>query len=227
MATAKIYDLTGQSVGEQDLADNVFGMPINEAVLHQVVTSQMVNRRQGNASTKTRAQVSGGNSKPYRQKGTGRARQGSTRAPQFRGGGNVFGPHPHEYHHKINRKMKRIAIRSALSDKALNERVLMVQETTMDMPKTKTMITFFESLALTDDYHKVPSVLVLLGERDENFIASIGNIHHVKYTHVSAINVVELMKHDYLMLSPDALAFIEATFDDGAPRTTDAAEGEE
>ncbi len=217
MPTAKVFDLQGQAVGEQDLSESIFGMPVHEAVLYQVVTAQLVNRRQGNAATKTRAEISGGNHKPYRQKGTGHARQGSTRAPQYRGGGNVFGPKPHPYGHKVPRKMRRIAIRSALSDKANNERVYILQDFTMDEPKTKTMLGFFSAVELTDEVHAHPSTLILLGERDENIIRSARNIPYVKVGHVSAINVVELLKHDYLMLSPEALTFIESTFDDGPP----------
>lgn len=224
MPTAKIVDLQGEQVGEQDLAEAVFGMPVHTAVLHQVVTAQLVNRRQGNASTKTRAQVSGGNSKPYRQKGTGRARQGSTRAPHFRGGGNVFGPHPHIYHNAVPRKMRRIALRSALSDKAFNERILILQDFHMDEPKTRVMLDFFAKLELTDEVHAEPSVLVLMAAREENVVRSMRNIPHVKVTHVSAINVVELLKHDYLMLTPEAVDFIEATFDDGMPIPDETAE---
>jgi large subunit ribosomal protein L4 len=223
MPTAKIIDMQGQQIGEQELAEAVFGMPIHTGVLHQVVTSQLVNRRQGNASTKTRAQVSGGNSKPYRQKGTGRARQGSTRAPHYRGGGNVFGPHPHIYHDNVPRKMRRIAMRSALSDKAFNERIMVV-DLAMEEPKTKAMIEFLAALELTDEVHAHPSVLVLLAERNENVLRSIHNIPYIKVTHVSAVNVVELLKYDYLMLSPDAVAFLEATFDDGIPVPDDSEE---
>ncbi len=217
MPTAKIVDLSGQVVGEQELAPGVFGMPMHEAVLHQVVTAQLINRRQGNASTKTRAQVSGGNRKPYRQKGTGHARQGSTRAPQYRGGGSVFGPRPHTYHAHVQRQMRRIALRSALSDKADNERILIVRDLTLDAPRTKTMLAFFEALHLTDEVHTHPSALLLLGVRDENVVRSTRNIPYTKVGHVAAINVVELLKHDYLLLSPEALSFIEDTFDDGLP----------
>src|SRR5579875_2864856 len=217
MPTAKIIDLQGQQVGEQELAEAVFGMPVHTAVLYQVVTSQLVNRRQGNASTKTRAQVSGGNRKPYRQKGTGRARQGSTRSPQFRLGGTVFGPKPHPYVNKVPRKMARIAIRSALSDKAFNERILILNDTTMDAPRTKDLVAFFKALDLHDEVHKHPSVLVMLRERDENFVRSLRNIPYIKYNHVTAVNVIEIMKHDFLILSPDAVSFLEETFDDGIP----------
>lgn len=216
MPSAKIYDLQGQVVGEQPLAGSVFGMPVNEAVLYQVVRAQLENRRQGNASTLTRAQVSGGNRKPYRQKGTGNARQGSTRAPHFRHGGSVFGPRPHAYGQKVNKQMKRIALRSALSDKANRERVFLLQDIhTIERPKTRPMIEMFATMDLHDEVHAYPSVLVLLDRRDENVIYSMRNVPHVKVGHVSAINVIELMKHDYLILSAEALEFIEATFDDG------------
>jgi large subunit ribosomal protein L4 len=225
MATAKIVDMQGQVVGEQELAPGVFEMPVHQAVLHQVVTAQLWNRRQGNASTLTRAMVSGGNHKPYKQKGTGRARQGSTRAPHYRGGGVVFGPHPHPYHKKVQRQMRRIALRSALSDKAAHERILIVRDLALEAPRTRTMIEFFDTLELTDEVHTPPLVLMLLAERDENVVLSVRNIPYAKVCHVSAINVVELLKHDYLLLTPDALAFIEETFDDGTPAV--AAEDEE
>lgn len=216
MPTAKIYDLSGQVVGEQPLADGVFGVPVHEGVLHQVVVAQLENRRQGNASTLTRAEVSGGNHKPYRQKGTGNARQGSTRAPHFRHGGVVHGPRPHPYGQKVNRQMKRIALRSALADKANNERLLILSELeTITEPKTKPMVALFEAMQLTDEVHSVPSVLVLLEARDENVIYSMRNIWFVKVGHVASINVVELLKADYLILSPGALSVIEATYDDG------------
>jgi large subunit ribosomal protein L4 len=217
MPTAKVFDLQGQAVGDHELLESVFGMPVNEAVLYQVVTAQLVNRRQGNASTKTRAEISGGNHKPYRQKGTGHARQGSTRAPQYRGGGNVFGPHPHPYVQKVLRQHRRIAIRSALSDKANNERIYIVQDFKLDEPKTKPMIEFLGALDLQDDVHAEPSVLILLAERDENIIYSMRNIPHVKVGHVSSINVIELLKHDYLLLTSEALQYIEEAFDDGKP----------
>src|SRR5215831_12815179 len=136
MPSANVYDMDGNVVREEQLDPYVFGAPVNVGLLHQVVTAQLTNRRQGTASTKTRAQVSGGNKKPYRQKGTGRARQGSTRAPQFRGGGVVFGPHPHPYERKIPRKMKRLAIRAALSDKANEGRILLMDAINFEAPST-------------------------------------------------------------------------------------------
>ncbi len=194
MPSASVYDMEGQVLREADLDSYVFGAPVNTAVLHQVVTSQLVNRRQGTASTKTRANVSGGNSKPFRQKGTGRARQGSTRAPHWRGGGNVFGPRPHTYDRAIPRKMKRLAIRSALSDKAASGRLLLMDALTFEEPRTKAMEALLDALPIERN------VLALMPERDENVILSARNIHRVKVGHVESINVIELLKYDALLM---------------------------
>ncbi|HLY31670.1 MAG TPA: 50S ribosomal protein L4, partial [Ktedonobacterales bacterium] len=139
MPSANVYDMDGEIVREEELDDYVFGAPVNVAVLHQVVTAQLVNRRQGTASTRTRSRVSGGNSKPYRQKGTGRARQGSTRAPHYRGGGSVFGPRPHSYERAIPRKVKRLALRAAFSDKAATGHIILMDELTFEEPRTRLM----------------------------------------------------------------------------------------
>lgn len=194
MPSANVYDMDGKVVREEDLDSYVFGAPVNTALLHQVVTAQLVNRRQGTASTKTRADVSGGNKKPYRQKGTGHARQGSTRAPHYRGGGVVFGPHPHAYERAIPRKMKRLALRAALSDKAANGRILLMDKLALDEPRTRAMEDLLAALPL--ERH----VLLLLPERDENVILSARNIHRVKLGNVASINVVELLKYDHLLM---------------------------
>jgi large subunit ribosomal protein L4 len=186
--------MEGQVLREADLDSYVFGAPVNTAVLHQVVTAQLVNRRQGTASTKTRAHVSGGNSKPYRQKGTGRARQGSTRAPHWRGGGSVFGPRPHTYERSIPRKMKRLALRCALSDKVASGRLLLMESLTFEEPRTKAMEALLEALPIERN------VLALMPERDENVILSARNIHRIKVGHVASINVVELLKYDIVLL---------------------------
>jgi large subunit ribosomal protein L4 len=206
MPSANVYDLDGQIVREEELDPYVFGAPVHPALLHQVVTAQLVNRRQGNANTKTRAEVSGGNRKPYRQKGTGRARQGSTRAPHWRGGGTVFGPQPHAYERKIPRKMRRLAIRSVLSDKAANGRILLMDSLTFEAPRTKDMEALLANLPL--ERH----VLLLMPERDENVVLSARNIHRVKLGHVSSINVVELLKYDHLLMPLATVDRIVQTF---------------
>ena len=194
MPSANVYNMDGQIVREEHLHNYVFGAPVNTAVLHQVVTAQLVNRRQGTASTKTRAEVSGGNKKPYRQKGTGRARQGSTRAQQWRGGGTVFGPRPHAYERAIPRKMKRVAIRSALSDKAANGRILLMDSIEISEPRTKDMEALLARLPIAR------KVLLLLPERDENVILSARNIQSVQLGNVESTNVVELLKYDHVLM---------------------------
>ncbi|TMD32755.1 MAG: 50S ribosomal protein L4 [Chloroflexi bacterium] len=186
MPSTTVYNMAGEAVEQLELSEQVFGVTPNMAVLHQVVTAQLVNRRQGNASTKTRAEVSGGNRKPYKQKGTGRARQGSTRAPQFRHGGIVFGPKPHPYHHDVPRKMRRLAIRSALSDKVANEKLIVLNDLTLEAPRTKDMV-----------------------------LLSLRNIPSAKVQHVSSINVVELLKHDCLIMPLKTVRWLEMVFGDG------------
>src|SRR5207248_8747189 len=146
MPSTTVYNMAGEAVEQLELSEQVFGVTPNMAVLHQVVTAQLVNRRQGNASTKTRADVSGGNKKPYKQKGTGRARQGSTRSPQFRGGGSVFGPRPHPYHHDVTKKMRRLAIRSVLSDKVASDGMIVVDDLSLETPRTKDMLNILDKL---------------------------------------------------------------------------------
>jgi len=202
--------MAGEAVEKLELSEQVFGVTPNMAVLHQVVTAQLVNRRQGNASTKTRAEVSGGGKKPYRQKGTGRARQGSTRSPQFRHGGIVFGPRPHPYHHDVPRKMRRLAIRSALSDKVANEKLIVLDELTFEGPRTKDMVSFLDKLPLDGK-----RVLMMLPQRNENVVLSLRNIPFAKVQHVSSINVVELLKHDCLIMPMKTVRWIELVFGEG------------
>lgn len=206
MPSANVYDMDGQIVREEHLDNYVFGAPVNTAVLHQVVTAQLVNRRQGTASTKTRAEVSGGNKKPYRQKGTGRARQGSTRAPHWRGGGTVFGPRPHAYERAIPRKMKRVAIRSALSDKAANGRILLMDAIEITEPRTKDMEALLANLPVTR------TVLVLMPARDENVILSARNIPSVKLGRVDSTNVVELLKYDHVLMPVETVRLLVKMF---------------
>jgi large subunit ribosomal protein L4 len=194
MPSAKVYDMAGKVVREHTLDDYVFGAPLNEALVHQVMTAQLINRRQGTASTKTRAFVSGGNSKPYRQKGTGRARQGSTRAPHYRGGGTVFGPKPHPYEAAVPRKMKRLALRTVLSDKVSSGKMLLVEKLSLEEGKTREMEKFLDTLPI--ETH----VLILLPTRDEQLLRAGHNIHRAKLGHVDSINVVELLKYDVLLL---------------------------
>src|SRR5436309_1215493 len=210
MPSTTVYNMAGEAIDQLELSEQVFGVTPNMAVLHQVVTAQLVNRRQGNASTKTRAEVSGGNKKPYRQKGTGRARQGSIRAPQFRHGGIVFGPKPHPYHHDVPRKMRRLAIRSALSDKVANEKLIVLNDLTLEAPRTKDMLGILDKLPIDGK-----RVLMMLPQRDENVLLSIRNIPTAKAQHVSSINVVELLKHDCLIMPVRTVRWLEMVFGEG------------
>jgi large subunit ribosomal protein L4 len=203
---AKVYNMEGEIVRHEALDPYVFAAPINTGVLHQVVTVQLLNRRQGTASTKTRGEVSGGNKKPYRQKGTGRARQGSTRAPHFRGGGTVFGPRPHPYEAKVPRKMRRLAIRGALSDKVYTGHLILMDDMHFDEPNTKAMKAVLEALPIERN------VLMLLPERDENVILSSRNLHAIKTSHVASLNVVEILTYEYLLLPTESVKHIVATF---------------
>ncbi len=212
MPSTTVYNMAGEAVDQLELSEQVFGVTPNMAVLHQVVTAQLVNRRQGNASTKTRSEVSGGGKKPYKQKGTGRARQGSTRAPQFRHGGVVFGPKPHEYHHDVPKKMRRLAIKSVLSDKVANEKLIVVKELSLESPRTKDMLNILEKLPVAD---KGKRVLMMLPRRDENVVLSTRNIPSAKVQHVSSINVVELLKHDCVIMPVKTVRWLELVFGEG------------
>ena len=210
MPSTTVYNMAGEAVEQLELSEQVFGVTPNVAVLHQVVTAQLVNRRQGNASTKTRSEVSGGGKKPYKQKGTGRARQGSTRAPQFRHGGTVFGPKPHVYHHDVPKKMRRLAVRSALSDKVANEQLIVVNRLSLEQPRTKDMLALLDRLPVEGK-----RVLMMLPRRDENVVLSARNIPNAKVQHVSSINVVELLKHDCIIMPTQAVRWIELVFGEG------------
>jgi len=202
--------MAGEALEKLDLSEQVFGVTPNVAVLHQVVTAQLVNRRQGNASTKTRSEVAGGGRKPYKQKGTGRARQGSIRAPQFRHGGVVFGPRPHDYHQDVPKKMRRLAIKSALSDKVANEQLIVLRDLTLESPRTKEMLAILANLPVNGR-----RILMMLPKRDENIVLSTRNIPSTKVQHVASINVVELLKHDCVIMSEETVRWIEMVFGEG------------
>jgi large subunit ribosomal protein L4 len=202
--------MAGEAVEQLELSEQVFGVIPNEAVLHQVVVAQLVNRRQGNASTKTRSEVSGGNKKPYKQKGTGRARQGSTRAPQFRHGGVVWGPRPRHYHQDVPKKMRRLAIRSVLSDKVANAQLIVLDKLALEEPRTRDMLELLQHLPVQGK-----RVLMMLPRRDDNVVLSARNIPLAKVQHVSSINVVELLKHDCVIMPVNTVRWIELVFGEG------------
>jgi large subunit ribosomal protein L4 len=211
MPSTTVYNKAGEAVDQLELSEQVFGVTPNVAVLHQVVTAQLVNRRQGTASTKTRAEVSGGNKKPYRQKGTGHARQGSTRSPQFRHGGVVWGPRPHTYHHDVPKKMRRLAIRSVLSDKVATDSLIVLNDLSLEAPRTKDMIDILNNFPASEGKR----VLMMLPRRDENVVLSTRNIPTAKVQHVASINVVELLKHDVVIMPVQTVRWIEMVFGEG------------
>jgi len=193
--------MAGQTVGEVELQDYVFAAPINEPVMHQALLRQRANARLGTVQTKTRSEVRGGGRKPWRQKGTGRARQGSIRAPHWKGGGVVFGPHPRSYEQRMPRKMRRLALRSALSVKAGAEQVVVLDELSMEAPKTKEMLGMLSRLAIDG------SALILLTGPSLAVERSAANLEGVKILRTGSLNVADLLGYDYLVMP---MAAVEA-----------------
>jgi large subunit ribosomal protein L4 len=205
MANVSVYNIEGNVVGSVELNDNIFGVEVNEHLVHLAVLQQLANKRQGTQSAKTRSEVSGGGRKPWRQKGTGHARQGSTRAPQWKGGGVVFAPKPREYSFKINRKEKRLALKSALTSRVLAEKLYVVDELNFDSIKTKQMVSVLENL-------KVRKALVVLGDKNDNVTLSARNISTVRTALVNALSVYDILKYDTLVVTKEALAKIEEVY---------------
>ena len=203
---AKVYNMDGEIVRHEALDPYVFAAPINTGVLHQVVTVQLLNRRQGTASTKTRGEVSGGNKKPYRQKGTGRARQGSTRAPHYRGGGAVFGPHPRSYEQRLPRKMRRLALRGALTAKLGDEAIRIVDAFGLEAIKTKDVVALLGAINATG------RVLVVAPGVDEKLKLSARNLPTVDVILADSLNVVDLVKADTVVIEQPALARMEEVY---------------
>jgi large subunit ribosomal protein L4 len=197
-------DMTGKQTGEIELSDAVFGAPVLPQVMHQALVRQLSNARLGTHKTKTRGEVAGGGRKPWRQKGTGRARQGSIRAPQWVGGGTVFGPTPHKYYKAMPKKMQRAALRSALSVKASAGQIVVVDKLATEQPKTKTMTTMLQALGIADE-----SVLVVLAEKDMAVVRSLRNLPKVKTLLSGYLNIRDLLGYDHLLLSRDAVDMVE------------------
>ena len=205
MPNVALYDITGKVIGDIELSENVFGQPVNEPVLHQVVVAHLANCRQGTQSAKTRSEVSGGGKKPYRQKGTGRARQGSTRAPQWTHGGVVFAPKPRDYTQKVNVKVKRIALKSALSAKVADSELIVFDALNIEAPKTKEMVKVLKAV-------DVDKALIVLPEKDETVERAAANIPGVKTTLVGTLNTYEVLKYKKLILTKDSVAKIEEVY---------------
>jgi large subunit ribosomal protein L4 len=202
----KVFDTNAKETGTVELDDSVFGIEPNIPVMHQAFLRQMANARRGTHNTLRRGEVSGGGRKPWRQKGTGRARQGSTRSPQWRGGGVVFGPHPRSYRQKMPKKMRRLAIRSVLSAKAKDEQIVVVSGMSGIEPKTKAMLALLESLPASQR-----STLIVIGPGEEEGAAvhrAAGNLQNVRVIRAGYVNVRDVLKYDRLLLTTDAVETI-------------------
>lgn len=205
MANVKVYNMSGAEVGTMDLNDNIFGIEASESAMHMAVVQFLANQRQGTQSTKTRAEVRGGGRKPWRQKGTGRARQGSTRSPQWTGGGVVFAPKPRDYSFKLNKKVKRLALKSALSTKCAEEKIIVLDELSLSEVKTKEMVKVLENI-------KAGKALIVMDGSNKNVILSARNIPEVKTAAVNTINVYDLLKYNTLVMTKEAVAKIEEVY---------------
>mgnify|MGYP001098867441 FL=1 len=205
MANVTVYNIEGKEVGTMELNDQVFGVEINEHLVHKAVVSQLANKRQGTQSAKTRSEVRGGGRKPWRQKGTGHARQGSTRSPQWKGGGVVFAPKPRDYSKKMNKKERVLAIKSALTSKVNNEKFVVLDQFAFDEIKTKKMKEVLDNL-------KVNKALLVLDKKDENITLSARNLPNVRTILSNSINVYDILKYDTLVITKDAVAQIEEVY---------------
>lgn len=202
MPTVAIYNINGEQVGEIALKDEVFGVEVNESVLHDAVVMQLASRRLGTHATKTRADVSGGGRKPWRQKGTGRARHGTSRSPIWRGGGIVFGPHPRDYQYSLPKKVRRLALKSALSSKVHSGDILVVDQLQMEQPKTRDMAKILNNLKIND-------ALLVTAEADQSVEKSARNIPGIKPLTAAGLNVYDILAYNKLIMTKDAVARVE------------------
>ena len=205
MANVSVYNMEGKEVGSLELNDAVFGVEVNEHLVHMAVVQQLANNRQGTQKAKTRSEVRGGGRKPWRQKGTGHARQGSTRAAQWTGGGVVFAPTPRDYTFKLNKKEKRAALRAVLTTKVTNQKLIVLDELKMDSIKTKEFQAVLENL-------KVDNALVVLNDKDNNVVLSARNIPNVKTTLTNTLNVFDVLKYKTVIVTKEAVATIEEVY---------------
>ena len=205
MASVKVYDIEGKEVETLELIDSVFGVEINEQLMHLAVVGQLANSRQGTQSAKTRSEVSGGGRKPWRQKGTGHARQGSTRSPQWTGGGVVFAPKPRDYSVKMNKKEKQLAMKSALSAKLAEDKLVVVDKIELEEVKTSVFAKILANL-------KAPKSLVVTKDKNDKVVLSANNIPTVKTTATNSLSVYDILKYDKLVLTKDAVAAIEEVY---------------
>ena len=205
MANVSVFNMEGKEVSTLELNDAVFAAPINEHLVHMAVVQQLANKRQGTQSAKTRSEVSGGGKKPWRQKGTGHARQGSTRTPQWTGGGVVFAPKPRDYSFKMNRKEKNAAIKSVLTSKVNDSKFIVLDELKLEGIKTKEVVNILKNL-------NVEKALIVTADKDENVVLSARNIPTVRTALTNTINVYDILKYDTVVVTKDAVAKIEEVY---------------
>ena len=205
MATVSVYNMEGKEVGSMDLNDAIFGVEVNEHLVHMAVVQQLANNRQGTQKAKTRSEVRGGGRKPWRQKGTGHARQGSTRAPQWTGGGTVFAPVPRDYSFKLNKKEKRAALKSALTTRVQENKFIVLDDLKLDEIKTKKFVEVMNNL-------KVEKALVVLNDMDTNVIASAKNVPTVKTAQTNEVNVFDVLKYGTVVVTKAAVEKLEEVY---------------
>lgn len=206
MPKVNVYNMQGELVEEMELSEEIFGVEINEHVVYEVVKNQLANRRQGTQSAKTRAEVRGGGRKPWRQKGTGRARQGSIRSPQWKGGGVVFAPKPRDYSYSVPKKVRRLALKSVLTDKLQNNEMIVVDQLSFDAPKTKEMKKVLANLKADK------KALIVMAEKDANVIRSANNIPNVATALVNTINVYDILKYNSFIITKEAVKRVEEVY---------------
>jgi 50S ribosomal protein L4, bacterial/organelle len=205
MPKVALYNIEGQQVGDLELTDSIFGVEVNKEAMHQVVKMQLANKRQGTQSALTRGEVSGGGIKPWRQKGTGRARQGSTRAPQWIHGGVVFAPKPRDYSYTVPKKIKRLAMLSALSSKVVDNDMIVIDQLSMEAPKTKVVADMLKAF-------EAKKALIVVPEKDEVAYKSARNIENVAILPVNNLNVYDILKYDKFIITKDAVSKVEEVF---------------
>ena len=206
MPKVNVYNMLGKEVGEIELSEDIFGVKVNEHVVYEVVKNQLANKRQGTQSSKTRAEVRGGGRKPWKQKGTGRARAGSIRAPHFTGGGVTFAPKPRDYSYKVPKKVRRLALKSVLTSKVLENEIIVIDDINFDTPKTKDMVNFLANVKANK------KALIVMDEKNINVIKSAKNIPNIQTALVNTINVYDILKYDSFIITKEAVRKVEEVY---------------
>lgn len=206
MPKVNVYNMLGEQVGEIELSDQIFGIEVNQHVVYEVVKNQLANKRQGTQSAKTRAEVRGGGRKPWRQKGTGRARAGSASSPVWVGGGVAFAPKPRDYSYKVPKKVRRLAMKSALTSKVQNNEIIVIDEINFDAPKTKEMVNLLNKL------NADKKALIVTADKNENLVRSANNIATVQTTVVNNLNVYDILKYNSFIITKDAVRKVEEVY---------------